>query len=139
MHKALCVFYAYKKTFSKRWGLKPYIVHWMYTAVIRPILTYGALVWWNAANTRTYLSILGRVQRLACLAITGAMNSTPQASLETMLDLAPLDVYIKYVSGKYALRLRESGELRHDRIELGKNPTSSRREQSECPNGLYHP
>ena len=119
MQNARCAFYTCKKTFGKRWGLKPYIVHWMYTAVIRPILTYGALVWWRAINTKSHISMLNKVQRLSCLSITGAIKSTPQASLETMLDILPLDIFIRNIAAKSVLRLKESGELRHDHIGHG--------------------
>jgi hypothetical protein len=37
---------------------------------------------------------LGRMQRMACLAITGAMKSTPTAAMEVLLNLTPLDVLI---------------------------------------------
>jgi hypothetical protein len=37
---------------------------------------------------------LGRIQRMTCLAITGAMKSTPTAAMEVLLDLTPLDLFI---------------------------------------------
>jgi hypothetical protein len=37
---------------------------------------------------------LGRIQRMACLAITGAMKSTPTAAVEVLLNLTPLDLLI---------------------------------------------
>jgi len=37
---------------------------------------------------------LGRIQRMACLAITGAMRLTPTAAMEVLLDLTPLDLLI---------------------------------------------
>jgi ribonuclease HI len=37
---------------------------------------------------------LGRIQRIACLVITGAMKSTPTAAMEVLLDLTPLDLLI---------------------------------------------
>jgi hypothetical protein len=37
---------------------------------------------------------LGRIQRIACLAITGAMKSTPTAAMEVPLNLTPLDLLI---------------------------------------------
>ena len=33
--------YACNKVLGKKWGLRPRMTHWIYTAVIRPILTYG--------------------------------------------------------------------------------------------------
>jgi hypothetical protein len=37
---------------------------------------------------------LGRIQRMACLAITGAMKSTPTAAMEVLLNLTPLHLLI---------------------------------------------
>jgi len=37
---------------------------------------------------------LGRIQRMACLAITGAMKSTPTAAMEVLLNLTLLDLLI---------------------------------------------
>jgi hypothetical protein len=37
---------------------------------------------------------LGRIQRMACLAITGAMKSTPTAAMEVLLNLTPLNLLI---------------------------------------------
>jgi hypothetical protein len=33
-------------TFGKTWGLKPRMVNWIHTAVVRPIVTYVATIWW---------------------------------------------------------------------------------------------
>lgn len=106
--KALNAFYTCKKTFGSRWGMRPHIIHWMYTAIIRPILTYGALVWWHATETKSYLSNLTKVQRLACMGITGARRSTPQAALEVILNLLPIEIHIKSIAAKSAIRLREA-------------------------------
>lgn len=61
----------------------------------------------------SYLSCLAKVQRLACLGVTGAPRSTPQAALEVMLDIQPLDIFVKGAAVKTALRLRELQELGH--------------------------
>jgi hypothetical protein len=36
----------------------------------------------------------GRIQRTVCLAVTGAMRSTPTAVMEVLLDLTPLELLI---------------------------------------------
>jgi len=33
-----------KDTFGKTWALKPRVLNWIYTTVIRLILTYGSIV-----------------------------------------------------------------------------------------------
>jgi len=44
--KADRAFWTCTGTSGKIWGLKPRVVHWIYTMVVRPILTYGSTVWW---------------------------------------------------------------------------------------------
>jgi hypothetical protein len=77
-----------------RWGLRPSMVHWLYTRVIRPFIFYGALVWWSKTMHKTTKTLLSRIQRMACLAIMGAMRSTPMAAMEVLLNLTPLDLLI---------------------------------------------
>jgi len=43
---------------------------------------------------KTTKTQLGMIQRMACLAITGAMKSTPIAAMEILLNLTPLDPVI---------------------------------------------
>jgi hypothetical protein len=70
------------------------MVHWLYTRVIRSFILYGALVWWPKVEQKTTKTQLGRIQRIACLAITGAMKSTPTAAMEVLLNLTPLNLLI---------------------------------------------
>ena len=79
---------------GKKWGLRPNVVHWLYTRVIRLSIFHGALVWWPKVMQKTTKTQLGRIQRMACLAIMGAMKSTPTAATEVLLNLTPLDLLI---------------------------------------------
>jgi hypothetical protein len=45
INKAHRAFWACKGTFGKTCGLKPRVVYWIYTMVIRPILTCISMVW----------------------------------------------------------------------------------------------
>jgi hypothetical protein len=42
--KAFSIFWLYQRPLGKAWGLKPKIVHWFYTSVVRPMLMYAAVV-----------------------------------------------------------------------------------------------
>ena len=103
--KANNALYISKQLIGKKWGLKPKLIHWIYTAVVRPILTYGCVVWWTALNKKTYLENITKVQRLACLFITGAMRSTPTSALEVMLGLHTLDLFCQSNAAKKTIRL----------------------------------
>lgn len=94
-----------------KWGLGPKVVHWLYTAVVRPILTYGVLVWWPALDKNYVVKKLSRIQRAATICISGALRTTPTAALEVMLYLIPIDLYGKQIAAKAALRLRELSML----------------------------
>ncbi|WP_333765265.1 reverse transcriptase domain-containing protein, partial [Streptomyces sp. IBSBF 2390] len=109
--RALIAWYTCTKCFSRKWGLKPYIVKWIYTAVVRPILCYGALVWWHAARLRSRRGRLNTVQRKACLGITGAMRSTPQDALEVILNISPFRLHLRNLASKSAIRLTVSGHF----------------------------
>ena len=76
-------------------GLRPNMVRWLYTRVIRPSIFRGALVWLSKAMQKTTKTQLGRIQRMACIAITGAMKWTPTAAIKIFLNLTPLDLVIQ--------------------------------------------
>ncbi|XP_036341061.1 uncharacterized protein LOC118750446 [Rhagoletis pomonella] len=103
--KALTALYACKSAIRKKWGLKPHIVSWMYTAVVPPILFYGITVWWPSVDKLTIKSRLTKVQRVACMMITGALPSTPTKALETLLHFLPVDLYGKLQASCNAVRL----------------------------------
>ena len=46
IRKTQTTFALVRSTYGKKWGLRPGMVHWLYTRVIRPFILYGALVWW---------------------------------------------------------------------------------------------
>jgi hypothetical protein len=71
-------------TFGKTWGPKPQVIHWIYTEAMRPIFTYAANVWWPRVKLKTRQEELSKLQRMACLGITGSMRTTPTAATEVL-------------------------------------------------------
>ncbi|XP_030757674.1 tolloid-like protein 1 [Sitophilus oryzae] len=67
---------------------------WDVTA-IRPIIKYDAVAWWQKANQTTAKNKLSKLQRQACLAVTGAFHSMPSKDMETLLDLPPLQIILE--------------------------------------------
>ena len=74
-------------TVGKTWGITPRIAHWIYIAGIRPMITHAAVAWWPRVELEIARVLLERLQCLACLAITGAMNTTPTAAMEILIGL----------------------------------------------------
>jgi hypothetical protein len=79
---------------GKKRGLKPNMVHWLYTRVIRPSMLHAALVWWPKVKQKTTKIQLGKIQRMACLAITGSTKSAPTAAMKVLLNLTLLNLLI---------------------------------------------
>jgi len=70
-----------KRAVGPTWGLTPKTCKWLYTTVIRPMLTYCASIWIRATLTKHNAKKLERVQALALRIMTGAMPSTPFIAL----------------------------------------------------------
>ena len=95
---------------------------WLYTAIVRPILTYGAVVWIGCLRRKKIVKELVKLQRMACLMVTGAMRSTPTAGMEVLLGLQPLEIYLKEVALATSMRLRVNIDWRAEGGErLGEN------------------
>jgi len=94
IRKAQTTFVVVRSICGKKWGLRPNMVHWLYTRVIIPSIFHDALVWWYKVMQKTTKIQLDRIQRMAYLAITGAIKSTPTAAMEVLLNLTPLDLLI---------------------------------------------
>jgi hypothetical protein len=62
---------------------------------------------------------LGRIQRMACLAITGVMKSTPTAATEARLNLTPLDLLITAEARMTLCRLHISKQPTDLKTEVG--------------------
>ena len=116
---------------------------WIYTALIRPMLTYGAVIWFPRVKLASCVTKLTHIQRMACLSVTGAMNTTPTAAMENMLYLPPLDIFIEEVALATMLRLRtvvysEAGPHGGPRSRLWKEATKGM-PILECPTDIFPP
>jgi hypothetical protein len=102
--------WACRRTFGSTWGPRPKVIYWLYVTIIRPSITFASLVWWPGCQTNSAKKRLSRIQRLACLGITGAMRTTPTSALGVLTCLPPLDLVVQGEARAAAHRL-ESGVL----------------------------
>ena len=93
-----------KQAIGREWGLSPQKVMWVYNSIVKPQISYGALVWANKIN-KTLRKKLDSVQRLALLSCTHSMRSTPTAGMEAILGVIPLALYCKEVALKASYRV----------------------------------
>ena len=81
---------------------------WIYTAVVRPMVAYGSVVWNKCCNLKTYQTKLGKLNRTVCMLITGCMKSTPNAALEIALNIEPLDLFVQRMAHLTEYRLKSA-------------------------------
>lgn len=103
-----------RRMVGKQWGIKPKVMFWFYTMVVRSSLTYASLVWWPRTELHTIQIELQKFQRTVDLAITGCMRTTPSAALEIILGTQPLHVFIKQEGAMSALRIQSSNQWRNN-------------------------
>ena len=75
----------------------------------RPIRCHGCIIWWPRVEIGTAKKRLDKLQRLACLCITGVKNTTATMALEALLFLPPLDLFIKTLAFKLACNVKYNG------------------------------
>ena len=93
--KDLRIFWACRATFGKSWGRKPMVTYWMYIIMVRQIVSYASLMWWPRIKKKVCVNEPTKLQRMACIGITGAFRTSPTAALEVVIDLTPLPLWIE--------------------------------------------
>jgi hypothetical protein len=63
INKAYKAFWICRCTFRKTWGLGPKIVYWIYTAVLRPIVTYAATKLWQRVKLKKNQAELSKLKK----------------------------------------------------------------------------
>ena len=96
--KAKTTFWGCRNLAGKNWGLKNELIAWIYTAIVRPLVCYASIVWWERTTINMIIRKLNQVQRLACLTILGCARSTPTAGMERILGFVPLHLHVRYVA-----------------------------------------
>ena len=108
--KAHSLTHLVNRALGKIWGISPKVSKWVYTAIIRPILLYGCIIWINGIIKSIYLKKkLISVQRRANLQILNALNSSPISSLNILSHLPPITSHIKYTAIITFLKLKANG------------------------------
>ena len=76
---------------GKTWGIKPPMMKWTYTAMIRLIMSYACLSMAGSLNKKYLKRKLTKVQKLACLMISSAFPGTRTGALEILLNITPIE------------------------------------------------
>ena len=117
--RAVTALWTARRAVGKTWGLSPRLCLWVYTAIVRPMISYAAIVWWPRVQVKTAAKSLESIQRMACIAVTGALKTTPAATLEILLGIPPLDLFIQKEAMAGYYRLYQVKQWRHTGIDDG--------------------
>ena len=105
--KATGQLHACKRAVGKLWGISPQGIKWLYNQVILPSVGYSAFSWQHTVERRLYISTrLEGMQRHAALMITRGLKSSPTPNLEILAGLQPINLRLKQLAIKTALRLK---------------------------------
>ena len=102
------------------WGLSPKVCRWIYTSVIRPMLSYGVVVWARALHIKSNLRKLDRVQGMALTIMAGAFPSTPFSALNYLTNIPDINNYLHGEAAKRAARLQSYGDWTVETAPTGK-------------------
>ena len=76
------------------------------SGVVRPKLLYACMTWGNSINTVQQLKRLKALDRLAARSTITITRNTPQASVEILIDLMPIELMIQKTGISAYIRLR---------------------------------
>ena len=104
---------ALTKISTSTWGASFARARQVYTAVVRPAMTYGSIVWHTPKDVNRNKSItsnLAVIQNRCLRTVAGAFKATPIPVLEAETHIAPIDVYLDQLQAKARYRLRITGQ-----------------------------
>ena len=100
---------ALTKISTSTWGASFARARQVYTAVVRPAMTYGSIVWHTPKDVNRNKSItsnLAVIQNRCLRTVAGAFKATPIPVLEAETHIVPIDVYLDQLQAKARYRLR---------------------------------
>ena len=100
---------------------------WIFTAVVKPRITYAALVWAHNIQTISKKQRLGQINRLAAMMLTPTRKNALTVSLEIIHDLAPLELVLQETALNAYHRLKLMSQATWTKKKTKKNeynPTS---------------
>ena len=108
---------------GKTWGIKPFMMEWIYTAMIHPIMSYACVPW--ASGLNMYLEWkLTKVRRIACLMVSSAFFGTPTGAFKILLNITPVEEFLLAEAVRGSFRITVCGLWRANPVgSLGKAKT----------------
>ena len=103
--KALGLLMQCRRAIGHDWGMSPERVLWVYETIVKPKLTYAALVWWESTFRKTPVRELEHIHSVALRGAYGAKHSTPTAAIGVLLGQVGLHLDIIRAAAQSAYRI----------------------------------
>ena len=120
LKKAKRLLFKYKQIVGSEFGPQPKHMRWMFTGIVRPMLSYGSLVWWQRASSPGAQKRLTQLTRLSLLTYGPVRQSTPTVGMEVLAHIHPMDLYLEGEVVKAWLRIKDIRKEIWDGIGTGK-------------------
>jgi ribonuclease HI len=134
--KAKRTLMAIRSTIGRSLGPSLMCARWSWTGVIRPALTYGAIVWLRTPSQAWAKKKLQRLQRMALSQIAHVRPSTPSAALEVMYGVPTLDLFIQNCAQNAAIRVKSDTSWQ-PQAKAKARVAHGRHLQHQLPAGLW--
>ena len=102
-------------------GPKPKLIKWAYEGIVRPKMTYACLAWGHEIVTKQTKLKLKGLDRLAIRSMASTTKTSPQAAMELIVGLMPLELHIQQIGLNARERLHS--KLKPAWISNSKNTT----------------
>ena len=122
--KAKKLLFKVRRAAGKLWGLNPKMSIWFYRAIVRPMISYGSIVWMRILNSKAVRKKLASLQRLALMSMGHFRKSTPTAGLEIITYTTPLWLHIMQEGCMAYLRTMNLTKLPREKF-TPRNPKSA--------------
>ncbi|CCO36540.1 putative RNA-directed DNA polymerase from transposon BS [Rhizoctonia solani AG-1 IB] len=83
----------------------------LYIACVRPILTYGSLLWFHGHKQKTLADPIQKSQNSGIRWLTGAFKTTPTDALHHLASIPPIIPYLRKLNENAASKLRAIPKL----------------------------
>ena len=94
-----------RRIIGQEWGLTPEKAEWLFRAIVRPKMAYGALIWASdmGDNIRNMLT---RTQSKFLRMGMGYLRSTPNEVINVVTRNTPLDLYVEEMALRARIRTK---------------------------------
>ena len=98
------------------WGPKPKLMRWMFQGIVRPMVSYAAMVWAHQIEDQNLTESLRTLNRAAMNTMVKVPRSTPTRGMEIILDILPLHIHIQQEGLAAYTRLFQTSPLQWEGI-----------------------